>query len=104
MPVDRSSSTFVIPQHYVAQTGAILPPLLSSQFTGLSFLAQVEESSQIYTEYSEELDMGQEEKRVIYSDYQELLPHAPVTPMTTSSPEFPTHNSIAGRTQNTAPN
>ncbi|PBK62361.1 hypothetical protein ARMSODRAFT_1024963 [Armillaria solidipes] len=110
---------FTIPFHYVPRTTGRteLPPLFPSQSTGLSSLVIADDSSRIHTE-QEELDLGEEGRRVLYSEYQEIpaitnaglseeLQRIPAviagsTTTVPSSPEFPTCDSITGRTHDIA--
>ncbi|SJL08415.1 uncharacterized protein ARMOST_11778 [Armillaria ostoyae] len=106
--------SFTVPFHYVpyAHSGPIrppLPPLFPSQSSGLSTSAYASDSSCIYME-QEELDLREEGRRALYSEYQEIpaistaglsrrLEESPAVPTTepfesaTSSSKFPTHHS-----------
>ncbi|KAK0443828.1 hypothetical protein EV421DRAFT_1946178 [Armillaria borealis] len=101
-----------VPLHYVRRThggpiGPPLPPLFPSQSSGLSTPSYPSDSSCIHTE-QEELDIGEEGRRILNADHQSLSiltgsierhekSEEVSTPKplesTRSSPEFPTHHS-----------
>ncbi|KAK0431141.1 hypothetical protein EV421DRAFT_1743392 [Armillaria borealis] len=101
------TQSFMVPYHYVPRTtgGSLLPPLLPSQSTGLFSLALTKDSSCIHTE-QEELDVGEEGRKHLYGEYQEIPVVITAGPLSIPpfSPEFPAHDSITRRARDIAPN